>query len=73
MAVIAKDGIDVRHLHRGNPTVLKETESTYETDTNGKPKHKKINREVRNQEKRNGWENEVLKARERRMLCNSYR
>ena len=38
-----------------------------------KQKRKKENREVRNQEKRVGWENHVIKAREKGVFCNSYR
>ena len=33
----------------------------------------KKNQEVRNQEKRVGWENHVIKAREKGVLCNSFR
>ena len=63
MAIFAKDGIEVRNLLRAR----EELEITGETEAQRK------NREVRNQEKRVGWETQVIKAREKGVLCNSFR
>ena len=45
----------------------------YEVEITGKTDAQRKNREVRNQEKRVGWENHVIKAGEKGVLCNSFR
>ena len=73
MAVFAKDGIEIRNLLRARPTLVEPAEPVYELEITGETEAQRINREVRNQEKRVGWENHVIKAREKGVLCNSYR
>ena len=73
MAVTAKDGIEVINLQRNKPPLIESTESIYEVEINGATEAQKRNREVCNQEKRVGCENHVLKAGEKRVLCNSFR
>ena len=72
MAAFAKDGIEIRNLLRARPTLVEPAEPVYELEIAGETEAQK-NREVRNQEKRVGWENHVIKAREKGLLCNSYR
>ena len=45
----------------------------FELEITGENDARRKNREVRNQEKRIGWENHVIKAREKGVLCNSFR
>ena len=73
MAVFAKDGIEVRNLQRKRPPLVEPTEPIYEVEIKGETDAQRKNREVRNQEKRVGWENHVVKAREKRVLCNLFR
>ena len=73
MAVFAKDGTEIRNLLRARPTLVEPSESVYELEITGETEAQRKNREVRNQEKRVGWENHVIKTREKGMLCNSYR
>ena len=73
MAVFAKDGIEIRNLLRARPTLVEPAEPVYELEITGETEAQRINREVRNKEKRVGWENHVIKAREKGVLCNSYR
>ena len=73
MAVFAKDGIEIRNLLRARPTLVEPAEPVYELEITGETEAQRINREVRNQEKRVGWENHVIKDREKGVLCNSYR
>ena len=73
MAVFAKDGIEVRNLERNKNPLVEPTEPIYEVEINGETDAQRKNREVRNQEKRVGWENHVVKAREKGVLCNSFR
>ena len=70
MAVFARDRIEVQYLLRAWPPLV---EPVYEVEITGETEGQKKNREVRNQEKRVGWENHVTKAREKGVLCNSYR
>ena len=73
MAVFAKDWIEIRNLLRARPTLFEPAEPKYELEIQGETDAQRKNREVRNQEKRVGWENHVIKAREKGVLCNSYR
>ena len=73
MAVFAKDGIEIRNLLRARPTLVEPVEPVNEIEITGETDAQRKNREVRNQEKRVGWENHVMKARERGVLCNSFR
>ena len=73
MAVFAKDGIEVRNLQRNRPPLVEPTESKYEVEITGETDAQRKNREVRNQEKRYGWENHVVKAREKGVVYNSFR
>ena len=73
MAVFAKDGIEVRNLPRTRPQLVEPSEPVYEVEITGETEAQRKNREVRNQEKRVGWENHVIKAREKGVLCNSFR
>ena len=73
MPVFAKDGIEIRNLLRARPTLVEPAEPVYEIEINGETDAQRKNREVGNQEKRGGWENHVIKARERGVLCNSFR
>ena len=73
MAVFAKDGIEIRNLLRARPTLVEPAEPVYELEIQGETGAQRKSREVRNQEKRVGWENHVIKAREKGVLCNSYR
>ena len=73
MAIFAKDGIEVRNLLTARPTLVEPSEPVYEVEITGETEEQKKNREVRNQKKRVGWENHVIKAREKGVLCNSFR
>ena len=73
MAVFANDGIEIRNLLRAKPPLLEPSEPIYEVNIPGETKAQKKNRDVRNQEKRVGWENHVIKAREKGVLCNSFK
>ena len=73
MAVFAKDWIEIRNLLRARPTLVEPAKFVYELEIQGETEAQRKNREVRNQEKRVGWENHVIKAREKGVLCNAYR
>ena len=73
MAVFAKDGIEIRNVLRARPTLVEPAEPEYELERQGETDSQRKNRQVRNQEKRIGWENHVIKARGKGVLCNSYR
>ena len=73
MPVFAKDGIEIWNLLRARPTLVEPAEPVYELEIQGETDAQRINREVLNQEKQAGWDNHVIKARERGVLCNSYR
>ena len=73
MAIFAKDGIEVRNLLRARPHLIEPAEPVYELEITGETEAQRKNREVRNQEKRVGWANHVIKAREKGVLCNSIR
>ena len=73
MAVFAQDGIKIRNLLRPKPSLTDPVEPVYEIEIQGETDAQRKNREVRNQEKRVGHENHVIKAREKGVLCNSYR
>ena len=73
MAVFAKDGIEIRNILRTRPQLVEPSEPVYEVEITGETEAQRKNREVRNQEKRKGWENQVIKAREKGVLCNSFR
>ena len=61
MTVFAKDGIEVRNLLRTKPSLVEPSESIYEVEITGEMEAQRKNRDVRNQEKRVGWENHVIK------------
>ena len=65
MAVFAKDGIEIQNLLRTRPQLVEPSEPVYEVEITGETEAQRKNREVRNQEKRVGWENHVIKAREK--------
>ena len=65
MVVFAKDGIEKRNLLRARPTLVEPAEPVYELEIQGETEAQRKNREVHNQEKRVGWENHVIKAREK--------
>ena len=65
IAVFAKDGIKVKNLQRNKPQLVEPTEPIYEVEINGETEPQKKNRDVRNQEKRVGWENHVGKPEKR--------
>ena len=73
MAVFAKDGIEIRNLLRALPQLVKLFEPVYEVDITGEMDTQRKKCEVRNQEKKVGWENHVIKAREKGVHCNSFR
>ena len=73
MAVFAKDGIEVRKLLRTKPPLVEPSEPIYEVEITGETEAQRKNRDVQNQEKRVGWENHMIKAREKGVLCNSFR
>ena len=73
MAVFAKDGIEVRNLLRARPQLVEPSEPVYEVEITGETGAEKTNREVRNQEKIVCWENHVIRAREKGVLCISFR
>ena len=73
MAIFAKDGIEVRNLLRARPALTEPAEPIYELEITGETDAQRKNREGRNQEKRVDWENHVIKAREKGVLCNSFR
>ena len=73
MAVFAKDVIEIRSLLRTRPQLLEPSEPVNEVEITGETEAQRENRELRNQEKRVGWENHVIKAREKGVLCSSIR
>ena len=73
MVVFAKDGIEIRNLLRARPLLVEPAEPVYELERTGEIEAQRKNREVRNQEKRVGWENHVIRAQEKGVLSNSYR
>ena len=73
MALFAEDWIEVKSLQRTRPPLIKSTEPMYEVEINGKTDAQRKNSEVRNQKKRVGWEKHVVKAREKGVLCSSFR
>ena len=73
MAKFAKDGMEVQNLVRARPALVETPEPVYELEITGETEAQRNNREVRNHEKRVGWENHVIKAREKNVLCNSFR
>ena len=62
MAIFEKDGIELRNLLRARPALVEPPEPVYKVEITGETEAQKKNREVRNQEKRVGWENHVIKA-----------
>ena len=71
MAVFAKDGIEIRNLLGDKPELVDPPEPILEVEITVERDAQRKNREVRNQEKREGWENRCLKACENGVLCNS--
>ena len=72
MAVFAKDGIEVRNILRAKPALIEPAEPIYEVVITGEMEAQKKDRELRNQEKRVGWENRAQKATEKGVLCNPF-
>ena len=68
-----EDEIEIRYLQRNKPELVEPTEPIYEIEITGDTEARKKNREVKNQEKRVDWENHMVKAREKGVLCNSFR
>ena len=64
MAVLAKDGFEVRTLLRVKPLVIQPREPIYELEITGETKAKKRNPDIRNQEKK--------RVRERGPFCNNF-
>ena len=59
--MFAKDGIEVKFLLRTKLLVLEPTEIIYKIEFNRETEAKKRNGDIRNQEKRVTWENNVIK------------
>ena len=72
IVLFAKDGIQVRNLQRNKPPLVEPTEPIYEIEITGETEAQQKNRENRNQEKRVGWENHVVRAKGKGVLCNSF-
>ena len=70
MALFAKDEIEVRNLLRIKLPPVEPPELIYEVEITDEREAQKKNRDVRNQEKRVGWEARE-KAREKGVLCDS--
>ena len=73
MAVFAKDGIEIRNLLRPKPSLTDPVDPVHKIEIQGESDAQRKNHEVRNQEKRVGHENHVIKARVKGVLFNSYR
>ena len=73
MTVFAKGGIEEKKSSRNKPPLVEPTEPIRGVEINGETDAQRKNREVRNREKRVGWENHVVKAPEKSFLCNSFR
>ena len=71
MAIFAKDGMEVQNLVRARPALVEPPEPVYELEITGETEAQRNNREVRNQEKRVGWENHVINAREKGVTVTS--
>ena len=56
------DGIEMQNLLTARPTLVEPSEPVYEVEITGETEEQKKDREVRNQKKRVGWENHVIKA-----------
>ena len=67
MTVLAKNGMEVRILLRS--PLVEPPEPKYEVELTEETEAQKKNKEVRKQEKRFGWENQVIKDREKGVLC----
>ena len=65
MAVFVKDGIEIQNLLRTRPQLIEPSKPVYEVEITGETEAQRKNREVRNQEKRVGWKNHVIKVREK--------
>ena len=72
MAVFVKDGTEVGNLRRKTSDQVEPTEPIQEIEIIGETEAQKKNLEVKNQEKRVGWENHLVKAREKGVICNSF-
>ena len=73
MTVFAKHGIEIRNLLQAKPPLVEPSEPIYELEITGETEAQRKNRDVWNQEKRVGWENHVIKACKKGVLCNSFR
>ena len=65
---MSKAGSKRRSLQKNKPPLVEPTEPIREVKINGETDAQRKNREVRNREKRVGWENHVVKAREKRFV-----
>ena len=61
------------NLLRARPQLVEPSEPVYEVEITGETEAQKKNRKVRNQKKRVGGEKNVIKAREKGVLCNLFR
>ena len=68
-----KTASKIRNLLQAKPPLVEPSEPIYEVKILGKTEAQKKNRDVHNQEKRVGWKNHVIKAREKGVLYNSFR
>ena len=57
--------IEVRNLFRDKPAIIDPTEPTYEIEIISEMKTQKRNRDIRNHEKKVGWEIKVIGVREK--------
>ena len=63
MAISTKDGIDVRNFLRDKLELVDPPEPVLEVETTGETDAQRKYKEIRNQEKRFGWENRCLNAK----------
>ena len=72
MAILAKDGIEVRTLRHVKPRAIEPTEPIYELEITGKTEAEKRKQDIQNQEIRVNWENQTTRVRERGAFCNNF-
>ena len=72
MAVLAKDGIEVRTLLRVKPTAIEPTEPMYELEKTGETEAEKRKRDIQNQEKKVNSESQTTRVPERGPICNNF-
>ena len=72
MAVLAKNGIELRNRVHSRPPNIEPTEPIYEPEINDETEVEKRKRDIRNHEKKFNWENHTARVRERGALCNNF-